>query len=266
MEEKRESFVFYASFYEALQGCPDDIRLAVYEEIMRYAIYPDYEPQLTGIGKSLFTLVRPQIDANIRRRENGKEGAKYGQMGGRPKKEKPQENPKETPQKPRKNPTKTPNVNVNVNVNDNVNDNENVNVNENVNENNTLTCVNTHALRISEQSKNFDAWLTDKCPYIAKHYTLPTDTELQKLVDQFGANMVADVCEQIENRADLRKKYTNLYRTLLNWLKRESEKNMSNDERERNKRLASYAAVAAEFRASAESVRNGIAVPDVIPF
>lgn len=111
----------------------------------------------------------------------------------------------------------------------------------------SIECVNTHALRTSEQSKNFDAWLTDKCPYIAKHYTLPTDTELAKLVDQFGANMVADVCEQIENRADLRKKYTNLYRTLLNWLKRESEKNMSNDERERNKRLESYAAVAAEF-------------------
>lgn len=129
---------------------------------------------------------------------------------------------------------------------------------------NTLTCVNTHALRTSEQSKNFDVWLTDKCPYIAKHYTLPTDTELQKLVDQFGAKMVADVCEQIENRADLRKKYTNLYRTLLNWLKRESEKNMTQDERERQKRLASYAAVAAEFLNT--EVRDERELSAAIPF
>ena len=115
--EARGSFIFYSSFYEALQGCPDDIRLAVYEEVMRYALYSDYEPKITGVGKSLFSLIRPQLDANIRRYENGKAGAKYGQKGGRPTKKKPQENPKETPNKPQENPKRTPNVNVNDNVN-----------------------------------------------------------------------------------------------------------------------------------------------------
>ena len=32
---------------------------------------------------------------------------------------------------------------------------------------------------------------------------------------------IADVIEQIENRKDLRKRYTNLYRTVLNCAKRE---------------------------------------------
>ena len=136
---------------------------------------------------------------------------------------------------------KIPNTNTNTNINTTTKTNTNTNTSH------SIECVNTQALRTSEQSRNFDTWLTEKCPYIAKHYTLPTDSELQKLVDQFGANMVADVCEQIENRVDLRKKYKNLYWTLLNWLKREVEKNMNHEERERNKRLTGYAAVAAEF-------------------
>lgn len=106
--------------------------------------------------------------------------------------------------------------------------------------NNTLTCVNTREQR-------FAKWLETNCPYIAKHYTLPTETEFEKLVNAYGAEMVADTCQQIENRADLRKRYTNLYRTLLNWLKKEKQSNMTNNEREREKRLASYAKVANEF-------------------
>ena len=123
--EQRESFVFYRSFFEALQGCPDEIRLAVYEEMMQYALYPDYTPKLDGVGKALFTLIRPQIDANVKKRENGqkgaeygKMGAEYGKMGGRPRKpQEPPQNPPQKPQEPPKNPR-------NVNVNDNDNNRE----------------------------------------------------------------------------------------------------------------------------------------------
>ena len=233
MEKRQESFVFYISFFESLQECPDDVRLEVYEAIMKYALYTDAELKLSGVSKSLFTLIKPQLDANFKRRENGKKGAEFGVLGGRPKK--PQSDKNKTPKKPLKNPNETPNVNVNENVNDNVNVNENENVN-----NNTLTRVNTRA-------QGFADWLTINCPYIAKHYTLPTDSELDKLVNVYGSEMVTDTCQQIENRADLRKRYTNLYRTLLNWLKKEKQSNMTNDEREREKRLASYAKVANEF-------------------
>ena len=239
MEKRQDSFVFYASFFEALQGCPDDIRLAVYEEIMKYALY-NYEPTIEGIGKSLFTLIRPQLDANRKRREAGAKGADFGKLGGRPKK--PQENPKQTPKKPQENPQKTPNVNVN--VNDNVNDNVNI-----------LTNVSNTLTRKSQ----FENWLTTNCPYIAKHYTLPTDEQLDKLCNQYGAQLVAETTQQIENRADLRKKYTNLYRTLLNWLKRETDKSMSYDERERQKRIATYANVAEQFLNG--EIRNDIPIP-----
>lgn len=128
MSESRESFVFYKSFYEALQDLKDKDRLKVYDAICEMALN-DNESKLTGIAKTIFTLIKPQVLANSRRYENGKKG-------GRPKKETTGfENKKTIGYEKEKTigfeniETKTkPNVNVNVNVNENVNANANVNV------------------------------------------------------------------------------------------------------------------------------------------
>ena len=66
----------------------------------------------------------------------------------------------------------------------------------------------------------FESWLKVECPYIYGHYTLLSDAELAKLKEKYSSEDIANTCAQIENRKDLRKNYTNLYRTLLNWLKR----------------------------------------------
>lgn len=113
---ERDSLVFYRSFYEAIKLLPADIQGEVYRAIMEYSLNDVEVEDISAIAMSIFTLIKPQIDANKARFENGKKGAKYGKMGGRPKKEEPQENPKETPSEPQENPTRTPNVNVNVNV------------------------------------------------------------------------------------------------------------------------------------------------------
>lgn len=104
---KRDSFIFYKSFHDAIKTLPDNERLEVMDAIMMYAI-DGQNVDLNGITKSIFTLIKPQIDANNKRFKNGKNG-------GRPKtyKEKPKRNQTVTKTKP--------NVNVNVNVNENVN-------------------------------------------------------------------------------------------------------------------------------------------------
>ena len=108
----RDSIVFYRSFYEAIKEIPLEEQGVVYNAIYGYAL-DGIEPELNGIAKAIFLLVKPQIDANNNRYENGKKGAEYGKKGGRPK----NENPKETPTEPQENPKETPNVNVNENVN-----------------------------------------------------------------------------------------------------------------------------------------------------
>lgn len=109
---ERQSFVFYRSFYEALKTLPPEDKAKIYEVIIAYGL-DGIDPNLEGYLASLFTLIKPQIDANNKKFENGKAGAEHGKKGGRPRKN----NPTETPQKPLDNPTETPNANVNANVN-----------------------------------------------------------------------------------------------------------------------------------------------------
>ena len=129
----RESFVFYRSFFEALQNVPKKNRADVYEAVFAY-VFEASEPSLSGVSRALWELMRPQLDSSMKRYENakkgaeyGEKGAKYGKLGGRPKKEKP---PLRGNDKNPLNDNDNVNVNDNSNVNDNENDNENVNVND----------------------------------------------------------------------------------------------------------------------------------------
>lgn len=113
----RDSFIFYRSFYEAISELPKENQADTYNAIIQYALNQE-EIELTGISKAIFSLVKPQLDANYKKYENGKQ-----------KKSKPEANKKQTRSK-----TIT-------NVNVNVNENENVNVNANVNDNVGDSCV-----------------------------------------------------------------------------------------------------------------------------
>jgi hypothetical protein len=101
-ENKRDSFVFYRSFYEAMEDLSDAEQLTIYKAIVIYAL-EGVEPNITGYPKAIFKLIRPIIEANNKRWKNGKKGAEHGVKGGRPKKG------KETPKQPQENPTRTPN-------------------------------------------------------------------------------------------------------------------------------------------------------------
>lgn len=118
---KRESFVFYRSFRDAFRALDKDVRLRMYEAVIDYGL-DLIEPHFEGIEKVLWTLIRPQLEANNKRFENGcKGGAPMGNQNAR---KQPKNNQKITEKQP-KNNQKQPNVNENVNVNENENENEN---------------------------------------------------------------------------------------------------------------------------------------------
>ena len=100
----RDSFIFYRSFYDAINELPKENQADTYSAIAKYALDQE-ETELTGISKAIFSLVKPQLDANYKKYENGKQ-----------KKSKTEANDK---QKGSKTGTNV-NENVNVNVNDNV--------------------------------------------------------------------------------------------------------------------------------------------------
>lgn len=71
MAGEKESFVFYKSFYDALQDLKEKDRLKVYDAICELALN-DHETKLNGIAKTIFTLIKPQLMANKKRYESGK--------------------------------------------------------------------------------------------------------------------------------------------------------------------------------------------------
>lgn len=118
----RESFVFYSSFFEAIEEIDPKKQLKMYKAIANFALNNKKPENLQGIEKAIWALIEPQLSANSKRYETSKECGKFGKLGGRPKKEKTLKGFE----------NETLNVNVNENENENENVNDNVNENENV--------------------------------------------------------------------------------------------------------------------------------------
>lgn len=73
---KATSFVFYESFRDASQNLDDATRLALYEAIMDYSLYGEEPDEGNPVAAAMFKLVRPVLDTNARRRENGRNGGR----------------------------------------------------------------------------------------------------------------------------------------------------------------------------------------------
>lgn len=120
----RDSFIFYGSFYEAISCLDDATRLQCYDAVASYAI-TGIDPELNGVAKAIFALIKPQIDANNKRYNNGCKGAEYGKKGGRPVTKNPIGDNDENPIGVNdENPKETPNEKENENVNENENEKE----------------------------------------------------------------------------------------------------------------------------------------------
>jgi hypothetical protein len=142
----RDSFVFYRSFYEAIKKLKDRDKLAAYNAICNYALNGE-DISEDGSAAAVYCLIKPLIDANNKRYENGKKG-------GRPAKA-------ETEKKPKRNQTKTTSK-PNVYVNDNVNANE-----ENVNTSFFLSIEEKTAI-VEKPVENPDDRLRDKPEWFKK--------------------------------------------------------------------------------------------------
>ena len=71
----RNSFVFYDSFYKAMSYLNDKEKIQYIEAICNYSLF-DIIIDMDLKIEAMFALIKPQIDANIRKRENGKKGGR----------------------------------------------------------------------------------------------------------------------------------------------------------------------------------------------
>ena len=73
----RDGFIFYESFRSAMKDLPAATQVLLYNALADYALY-DIVPEFgdDGIARGFFALMRPQIDANNRRRDAGVRGGR----------------------------------------------------------------------------------------------------------------------------------------------------------------------------------------------
>ena len=107
MTKSRDSFIFYRSFFESTLPLDKEQKAELFDAICNYALDGKLIP-INGIAKGFFTLIKPQLDANRKKWENGcKEKSK---------KEVEQEESKSEAKHKQEESKSEGNVNVNVNV------------------------------------------------------------------------------------------------------------------------------------------------------
>lgn len=191
----RDSFIFYRSFYEAIKDLQRDIQGEIYTAIMEYSLYGKETDNLKPVARSIFTLIKPQIDVNNKRFDNGCKG---GRPLKKETKEKPNNNQKETKEKP--------------NDNDNVNDN---------NINKESTNVDKKEGPPKSDYERFNEWLKEHTPNVLKLQRQITEEEFMKLKKKYSYDQIVDILQSMDNYKDAPKKYTSVYLTFLKWAKKE---------------------------------------------
>jgi hypothetical protein len=104
---ERDSMIIYRSFFEAIKELPKENQAEVWNAVYELGLNGK-RVELKGISKTIFTLIAPQLEANLKKYLNGI----------KPKNKQPKS---KTEAKPKQKISKTE-ANVNVNVNDNEKD------------------------------------------------------------------------------------------------------------------------------------------------
>ena len=201
---QKDSFVFRKEWRDAVAGLPVDIRAEIYEAIIEYALTGTVSVGMKPMANAAFALVKARIDYdNSLSAKRSAAGRKGGAPKGNSNASKQAKQAKTTKKQAKTSKGCLEDIPPIPPIEDNIDSSQ-----------------SSESAHINSAREDFEKWLGESCPYISKHYKLLSDEELMKLKSEYGSKAIAEECMNIENRVDLRKKYSNLYRTLLNWLKR----------------------------------------------
>lgn len=207
----RKSFVFYESWWEAIKNLPREIRGEVLTAIIEYGLTGETTEPLKPITKAVLALVKPQIDANNQKFNNGTKG-------GRPKegnnqdvtKQKPNNNQTETKQKPNNNQNITKDEPNELCYNEECNNDIKENTPDGVQKKSPPTPY-----------ENFLSWMRENTPNVLKLKNQVSEPQYTKLREKYNHKQLVDILLAMENYKELTKKYTSVYLTFLKWAKKE---------------------------------------------
>ena len=200
----RKGFNFYRSYFDVAMELPDKDRLAFYDALAKRQFLGE-EPTLTGVAKLAYISQKYVIDAQVKGWEDKtgtslkvvekqevntpcQGGCQGGTCGGSyapsvQEKEKEKEEVKEK---------------VNINI------------------------VSGETKIKNEAFEKFNNWLDTETTFVRKIKKQITEEQFMKLKKTYNSTQIMNTILNLENYKDATKRYTSVYLTVSNWLKRDA--------------------------------------------
>lgn len=201
----RKGFNFYRSYFDVAMELPDKDRLAFYDALAKRQFLGE-EPTLTGMAKLAYISQKYVIDAQVKGWEDKTgtslkvvekqevntpcQGGCQGGDGGGSYAPSVQEKEKEKEKEEVK---------------------EKVNIN-----------IVSHETKIKNEAfERFNKWLDSETTFVRKIKKQMTEEQFMKLKKTYNSTQIMNTILNLENYKDATKKYTSVYLTVNNWLKRD---------------------------------------------
>ena len=200
----RKGFNFYRSYFDVAMELPDKDRLAFYDALAKRQFLGE-EPTLTGMAKLAYISQKYVIDAQVKGWEDKTgtslkvvekqevntpcQGGCQGGDGGGSYAPSVQEKEKEKEE-----------VKEKVNIN-----------------------IVSHETKIKNEAfEKFNKWLDSETTFVRKIKKQMTEEQFMKLKKTYNSTQIMNTILNLENYKDATKKYTSVYLTVNNWLKRDT--------------------------------------------
>ena len=199
----RKGFNFYRSYFDVAMELPDKDRLAFYDALAKRQFLGE-EPTLTGMAKLAYISQKYVIDAQVKGWEDKTgtslkvvekqevntpcQGGCQGGDGGGSYAPSVQEKEKEKEE-----------VKEKVNIN-----------------------IVSHETKIKNEAfEKFNKWLDSETTFVRKIKKQMTEEQFMKLKKTYNSTQIMNTILNLENYKDATKRYTSVYLTVSNWLKRD---------------------------------------------
>ena len=219
MAENKKSFILYCDIIHTVKKLPKDKQADLFVHILEYV--NDMNPITDDfVVEIAFEPIKQALKRDLLKYEKIRQrNAENGKTGGRPKKvveDEPVEVTKASkPKKPSglignpKNPSEPKKADIGIGIGIDI-DNEKEDI-----------IISDEIKKLKEDFERFNNWLDTETTFIRKIKTQMTEEQFIKLKKKYNSVQIMNTVLNLENYKDATKKYTSVYLTVNNWLKRD---------------------------------------------
>lgn len=220
MAENKKSFILYCDIIHTVKKLPKDKQADLFVHILEYV--NDMNPITDDfVVEIAFEPIKQALKRDLLKYEKIRQrNAENGKTGGRPKKvveDEPVEVTKASkPKKPSglignpKNPSEPKKADIGIGIGIDI-DNEKEDI-----------IISDEIKKLKESFIDFNKWLDSETIFVRKIKTQMTEEQFIKLKKKYNSVQIMNTVLNLENYKDATKRYTSVYLTVSNWLKRDA--------------------------------------------